>query len=203
MARTQAADYDQRRATILAKASHLFATRGFLGASIQDLATACGASKSLFYHYYSSKEDVLHAVMASHINQLLEDVEDVGVQALEPRAALVAIIQAFMARYIGAADFQKVLLNELGNLPPCARSEIVGKQRQVIDAVQSIIVALYPDLRGDAPRARAQTMLFFGMINWTHTWFNPEGPVSAAALGNMALALMLPKLTGSGEDQRD
>jgi len=196
MARTQAADYDQRRAAILAMAAQLFAKRGFLGASIQDLATACGASKSLFYHYYSSKEDVLHAVMASHIDQLLGEIETVGAQALEPRAALVAITQAFMDHYVGAADCQKVLLNELGNLPTPARAEIVGKQRQVIDAVQSIIVALYPNLRGDAPRARAQTMLFFGMINWIHTWFDPKGAVSADALGDMALALILPQVTG-------
>jgi AcrR family transcriptional regulator len=192
MARTQAADYDQRRAAIVAKAAHLFATRGFLGASVQDLTAACGTSKSLFYHYYPSKEDVLHAVMASHIDQLLEDVAEVEARALEPRAALVAITHTFMTHYVGAADCQKVLLNELDNLPPAARTEIVAKQRKVIDAVQSIIVALYPELVADAPRARAQTMLYFGMINWTHTWYDPEGPVPVDSLADMALAIMLP-----------
>jgi hypothetical protein len=34
-------------------------------------------------------------------------------------------------------------------------------------------------------------MLFFGMINWTHTWFNPKGPVSADALADMAVDIAL------------
>jgi hypothetical protein len=39
------------------------------------------------------------------------------------------------------------------------------------------------------------TMLFFGMINWTHTWFRPEGPVSGEALADMAVDLMLGGLS--------
>ena len=34
-------------------------------------------------------------------------------------------------------------------------------------------------------------MLFFGMINWTHTWFDPKGAVSAGALAEMAVDLTL------------
>jgi len=28
-------------------------------------------------------------------------------------------------------------------------------------------------------------MLFFGMLNWTHTWFNPSGPVRPAQFADM------------------
>ena len=34
-------------------------------------------------------------------------------------------------------------------------------------------------------------MLFFGMINWTHTWFRPGGSVSEAELADLAVDLML------------
>ncbi len=34
-------------------------------------------------------------------------------------------------------------------------------------------------------------MLFFGMINWTHSWFRPTGPVGAEELGGMAVDVML------------
>jgi hypothetical protein len=34
-------------------------------------------------------------------------------------------------------------------------------------------------------------MLYFGMINWTHTWFDPRGPVSAGALAEMTVDLTL------------
>jgi aryl carrier-like protein len=34
-------------------------------------------------------------------------------------------------------------------------------------------------------------MLFFGMINWTHTWFRPGGAVSAEQLAELAVDLLL------------
>ena len=50
MARPQSPDYEQRREAILSAAARLYATKGFPGASVAELAKACGASKSLIYH---------------------------------------------------------------------------------------------------------------------------------------------------------
>lgn len=191
MARTQAADYEQRREAILDKAAQLFARMGFNGASVSDLATACETSKSLIYHYYPSKEDVLYGVMSSHLDQLVQDVDQVMARDGTPTELLKALIHSFMRHYIGAADRQKVLLNELANLPADRRRTIVDKQRGVIDAVQKLLAAIHPALAADPVLARAQTMLLFGMINWTHTWFDPAGPVSADAFADMALDRIL------------
>ena len=57
-------------------AARLFAERGFLGTSIAELAEACETSKSLVYHYYESKEDILFDVMHSHVRALLDAAED-------------------------------------------------------------------------------------------------------------------------------
>ncbi|HJS40116.1 MAG TPA: TetR/AcrR family transcriptional regulator [Sphingomicrobium sp.] len=167
------------------KAAELFAAVGFKGASIADLAKVCQSSKSLIYHYYSSKEDILYAVMASHIDQLVEDVEKITSQNGDARDDLHRLLRAFMRHYVGAADRQNVLLNELGNLPPDKREVIVGKQRSVIRSVETLLTQIHPRLAADAVLARAQTMLLFGMINWTKTWFDPSGPLSADDVADM------------------
>src|SRR5205085_5854877 len=51
------------------------ATKGFPGASVAELAKACGASKSLIYHYFPSKDDILYAVMVEHLDALTEAAE--------------------------------------------------------------------------------------------------------------------------------
>jgi AcrR family transcriptional regulator len=191
MARTQAADYEQRREAIVEKAAGLFARQGFRGASVADLAAACETSKSLIYHYYPSKEDVLYAVMASHLDQLVQDVAEAMGAGGDAKARLAVLIHAFMRHYVGAADRQKVLLNELAALPAEKRAVIVEKQRLVIDAVQSLLVQIHPALAKDKARARVQTMLLFGMINWTHTWFDPAGPIAADEVADMAWALIV------------
>ncbi|MDT9599974.1 TetR/AcrR family transcriptional regulator [Sphingosinicella rhizophila] len=187
MARPQSADYAQRREAIVEKAAELFAAKGFNGASMAELAAACETSKSLFYHYHPSKEDVLHAVMASHIDQLASDVEDVERLGAGPADRLAALIRTFMDHYVGAASRQKVLLNELVHLPADRRKAIVEKQRMVIDAVQRLLCAVHPALGANQDRAKVETMLLFGMINWTHTWFDPEGPVSADEVADMVV----------------
>lgn len=192
MARTQAADYGERREAMLDQAAALFARAGFQGASMTDLAAACKVSKSLLYHYFPSKEDVLFEVMGSHLEQLVEDVNEAIERGQGDAGKVDALIHAFMRHYAGAADRHKVLLNELGNLPDERRAAIVAKQRSIIDAVQSLLGKL-PGSPADAPRLRAFTMLLFGMINWTHTWFDPTGPVSPDELADMVSGLILPK----------
>lgn len=190
MARTQAADYDQRREAIVEQAAQLFARNGFNGSSVAELAVACATSKSLVYHYYPSKEDILYAVMSSHIDQLVGDVDEVLARADDDRSRFHTLIHAFMAHYVGAADRQKVLLNELDSLAPAQRATIVSKQRRIIEATQALLVALEPTLIGDPAKARVKTMLLFGMINWTHTWYDPAGPISPAQIADMALGMV-------------
>ena len=192
MARTQAADYEERRESIVERAADLFATRGFRGASMADLAAACATSKSLLYHYYPSKEDLLYAVMLSHIDQLVADVAAVAGEAGTAREMLERILHRFMHHYVGAASRQKVLLNDLVHLPDDKRASVVAKQRGIIDAVQALLVEFDPALASDPVAARVRTMLLFGMINWTHTWFHEGGPASADTIADAALRLVAP-----------
>src|SRR3546814_7059069 len=112
MARPQSPDYDKRREAIVATAAGLFARRGFQGASVADLAKACQTSKSLVYHYFPSKEDILYEVMAAHLEALVDAADDV-MRSGDARGRLRALALAFMRLYEGAQDHHKVLLNEL------------------------------------------------------------------------------------------
>jgi len=187
MARPQSPDYDKRREAILAAAAHLYARDGFQGASVADLAKACRTSKSLIYHYFPSKDDILYAAMAAHLDALVAAAE-AATRSGSAEGKLRALTRAFMRLYAGAQDSHKVLLNELDNLPPARRAEVVAKQRRIIGAVETLVRALRPDA---GPLTLPLTMLFFGMINWTHTWFRPGGAVDADRLADMAVELML------------
>jgi AcrR family transcriptional regulator len=187
MARPQSPDYDKRREAIVAAAAHLYARRGFDGASIADLAKACGTSKSLVYHYFPAKDDILYEVMAAHLDALVDAAYD-AMQAGSAVERLRALTHAFMRLYVGAEDSHKVLLNELDNLPAERRAEVVGKQRRIIAIVEALIREIRPEAN---PVTLPVTMLFFGMINWTHTWFRPGRTVSAEQLADMAVDVML------------
>jgi AcrR family transcriptional regulator len=197
MARTQAAEYDERKDAIVQAAAALFASRGFNGASVADIAQRCKTSKSLVYHYYEAKEDILYDVMISHVRALEEAARDAMSGAARPEQKLRDLAQLFMALYVGAADRHKVLLNDLDELPKARRAEIVTVQRGLIDNVRTLLSEIEPGLKAEAKRSLAAAMLFFGMINWTHTWFDPKGAISAEQLAEMAVNLTLGGLAAT------
>ena len=187
MARPQSPDYDKRRQAIVEAAGHLYAKRGFQGASIADLAKACGTSKALIYHYFESKEDILYEVMAAHLDDLVDAADD-AMRVGSPKERLKALTLAFMRLYVGAQDSHKVLLNELDNLPLQRRTEVVAKQRRIIAVVESLVREIRPETN---PITLPLAMLFFGMINWTHTWFRPGGKMKADEIAKLEVDLFL------------
>ncbi len=197
MARTQATDYAERREAILQRAAALFAERGFLGASIADLARTCKISKSLVYHYYPSKEDILFDVMDSHLRALEAGATEIESRKGDAAEKLRALTHKFMHLYVGAEARHKVLLNELQRLPPKRRAIIVGRQRHLIAFVESLIGQLKPDVAQRPEKKLSLAMLYFGMINWTHTWFDPRGPVTPEEIAELAADLTLSGLPGT------
>ena len=187
MARPQSPDYDKRRDAIVAAAAGLYAKRGFQGASVADLAKACGTSNALIYHYFPSKDDILYEVMTAHLDDVVDAADD-AMQSGDAGERLRALTMAFMRLYAGAQASQKVLLNELDNLPPERRAEVVAKQRRIISVVEALVREIRPDAD---PVALPLSMLFFGMINWTHTWFRPDGRVDAERLADLAVDMAL------------
>jgi len=190
MARPQSPSYDDRRDAIIDVAAQLFARRGFAGTSIAEIAQAAGTAKSLVYHYFASKQDLLHAVMTDHLDALVLAAREATGTGTE-REQLLAMTRGFLQLYVGAADRHRVLLNELDNLPDERRAEIVAKQRDITGRVSRLIAQLRPGLPAEET---ALTMLFFGMINWTHTWYRPDGAVGTDALARLATSLMLDGL---------
>lgn len=189
MARTRGADYEEKRGAIIEAAAPLFAEKGFDGASLADLAEACATSKSLIYHYYASKEDILFDLMGRHMDELLEEVDENALED-DPDTALRAFARGLLRKYEGAAARQKVLLYEIGRLPAQYRKEIVEKERRLIAHAEAIIARAAPK-SADRARLRASVMLFYGMLNWTPNWFRPSGSLTRDQLADLAAATIL------------
>jgi len=190
LARTQAADYDERRDAIVAKAAELYGQRGFLGSSIADLAEACGMSKSLLYHYFSSKEDILFEIMDGHVTALGKIAANVRDET-DPQRRLFRLTEEFMQLYVPASNRHKVLLNDLDKLPPQRRKIVVAEQRLLLDAVDAILVELSATLANNPRERRAAIMIYFGMINWTHTWFDPKGALDTNEIAKLSVNIFL------------
>lgn len=194
MARTQSPDYDARRKFILDQSAGLFAIQGFHSASIAAIAAACDSSKSLIYHYFSSKEDILYAVMEEHTDLLLATAQEVMAEDLPAAQKLRIISRAYLDIYKSAQARHVVLLNELRALAPARRRHIVKSERDILGIFEALITSI-----GGRPMARKElrtvlTRLFMGMINWTYTWYDGKGPLDSDAVSDLASEIFITGL---------
>jgi AcrR family transcriptional regulator len=191
LARTRAEDYDDKRALIFERAAELFAENGFASASIADLALRCRASKSWVYHYFPSKEAILYGILLAHMQTLRAAAAAAVASGAPPRAQLRALLQAFMTIYAEAKARHVVLLNELGALPAAQRQEILALERQIVELVADLLRRVNPVLATRRTLVKPTAMLLLGMINWTHTWYRPDGALEPDQLAGLASDLFL------------
>lgn len=191
MARTRSADYDAIHGMILERAASVFASRGYAATSIGDIAAACDCSKSRLYHYFDGKEAILRDMLTLHVDTLLERQRQVLYRTLDPKTRFLEMVKLFLEVYSVSRDRHVVLLTCLDALPAEHRNELIAKQRQLIAYVRDALMQLRPDLAADRVVAQVDTMLFFGMINWTYTWYRADGPMAPEALAERTVDLFL------------
>jgi AcrR family transcriptional regulator len=188
--RKRAPDFDLQRAGILQAAAELFAQRSFAGASMAQLARACGVSKALLYHYYRDKEHLLFDIADRYVDGLLAIVDEVRASELPPQQRLGALVRRFMQAYQHAQAQHMVLVQDVKFLSPGQRARIVAKQRAVVEAFAQAIAAIKPRLRRKSLRIPLAMMLF-GMINWTFTWLRADGPLTYDDMADVAVEVFL------------
>lgn len=185
----------ERRQEILDGAAAMFAKNGFDGTGIATIAQHLGVSKALLYHYYQSKEALLYDMLHVHCQLLVRTAGSAVEEHDSAELRLQSVIRALMRLYVQSRDKHIVLLNDLHCLPPTQQRQIKNLEKKVLNVIKELIAELRPDL--DAPAESALTMYLIGAINWTYTWFNPQGPLSENEFADLATSLFLKGIEGA------
>ena len=98
----------------------------------------CQTSKSLIYHYYASKEDILFDVMHSHVKALLDAAEEIAAKPLRRTEKLRELTRAFMRLYLGAAFAAEGAAQRAATICPT-------NQRKIIVDIQHRLIAIVED----------------------------------------------------------
>jgi hypothetical protein len=108
------------------------------------------------------------------------------------RAQLEALIRAHLVTMLADHALHMTGLIELRALSPGPRAEVEQKR----DAYKSILTTqiagcqLEGIVRSNIS-AELLTLLLLNMLNWTVFWFDPDGPMTPAELGDVIASLFL------------
>jgi AcrR family transcriptional regulator len=191
MARTRSENYDGIHLGILTNAAALFSAQGYARASIADLADACKLSRGALYHYFESKEAILYAILNAHIREMIARVE-AAISAGGPTLTqLQNVIRAIVDVNAKSPHEQRVLIHDLSFLNEEEQRAIKDLERQLVDTVTDLLVRLDAEGKIVKRTRKIYTMILFGIINFTYTWYDPKGAIGPREFADTAVDLFL------------
>ena len=166
-----------RQHEFIAAAKQSFFSKGYDNTSIQDILQNVGeksVSPSVFYYYFTSKEDIYHAVMESYIEEYMEKLEgflhDESMKAEERIAGMMSVFIETLEESKKAIDISAGINNRLFVLD--LRERIT---RQIEGMWETAIVSL-PWLRvSDAEAERLALYVTGGICEMIYDYVFEKG----------------------------
>jgi AcrR family transcriptional regulator len=197
MARGRSSGYDEQREAILRHAARLFARRGYIGTSMNQVAEAAGLSKASLYHYYRDKYAMLVEIAEGHVTTLEALVGEVQAEGLSPADTVRRLIERIITEYADAQDAHRVLTEDVRFLEPDDKARVLGAERRLVAGFAQAIGVWQPQ-QAEAGLTKPLTMLLFGMVNWLFTWHRPDGGLSHQQLAPIVADLFFAGVPGVG-----
>lgn len=177
---------------ILDAAAEIFHIKGYHATSMSDIAGAVNLQKASLYHHVSSKQEILLELLDQALELLTQEISKVSQNdALALDEKLRQMTLAYLRALTDHADLASVLLLEHRSLEPKLHARHIPNRdrfenlwREVIDeGRQSGIFC--------CTEAGITVRTLLGAMNWTITWYSPEGNESIEAIADQISALFL------------
>lgn len=188
-----------RRSEVLAAGAEVFRRKGYLAASMSEIAQHFGAPTATLYYYVESKQEIFHALVV----QAVEDNVALAEQAAEMSGSVVerlsSVIRGLARSYDEHYPYLHLYVQEdMRRLSTSASpndqelSELGARFDQAFGRLIRTGVES-GELRGNLDPDMARFAIL-GALNWTHRWFVPGGRLDGAQIGEAFRDLLLPGL---------
>jgi AcrR family transcriptional regulator len=191
MPRIRAGDYDEKRTSVLDAAAALFGELGYAGTKMEQVAEHCNVSKSMVYHYFKKKEDMLFAIQQEHVLNLITAVETYVKKSRD--ASADDFFRGFVQVYLEPAPKVRarhvVAMVEIRYLTDKQKAKQVKLERRFLGLVDEVLAKVNPKV--GAVERKVYCLLLIGMMNWIELWYKSSGKLSPAELYKMIGHLFL------------
>ena len=176
---------------ILRYAAQVFAGRGYEGASIRDISRASGISLSGLYYYVKSKQEILYLIQIHTFKTILSRLQDSLRGVRDPAERLRIFVRNHLAYFLQHPMEMKVLAHEDDALEGPYRKGVAEIKRKYY----GIAIEIFEALREENPSCditpRVAVLSLFGMMNWIHTWYQPQRDPQADELSTAMSGMFL------------
>ncbi len=182
---------DSPRGKLLSAAAHLFRGQGYERTTVRDIAALVGIQSGSLFHHFSSKEEILKAVMIEVIRFNTERLRKAVEEAVGTKSKLRALIECELQSIVGdTREAMAVLVYSWKGLSPASQKEVLAL-RAAYEALWLEVLALAREEGLVDVEPFVLRRLLAGAISWSGTWFDPKGPMSIAGLVDTVLGMAI------------
>jgi AcrR family transcriptional regulator len=190
-----------RRTLILEAAGRLFAESGFFNTTIRDVANEAGILSGSLYHHFTSKEEMLQEIIASHHDDLLAETY-AAVADVSPIEALRRLIKTVNylteKNWVAATILRKdgVYLRQLPRFSYLndVAAEVQGVWVGVIDEAKRA-----DQVRDDVDSAVIYRFILDAISNWQPP---RQGGIDLSTIATFYINLIFEGIATSSESRR-
>lgn len=164
----------------------LFEKKGFSATSIQDIVDEIGVTKGAFYYYYSSKEQLLMDIYKEYISDLLERQIQITNTTLTPKEKVTEMVSLLITDIVEKGPSARVFFREMRHLNEENQQEIRNIRKQILLNLKIVIEdGIDKGEFIDVDRPNMLSLGIVGILNWSYTWYDPNGEVSPRELAEI------------------
>jgi AcrR family transcriptional regulator len=180
---------------LMAAATRLFADNGYDRTSVQEIVEAAGVTKGALYHYFGSKDDLLHEIYA-RLLRLQQERLDACADSREPveqrlrKAAADVVVTT-----LGNLDDAMIFFRSMHQLSPEKQKQVRAERRLYHERFRALVeegqrsgvfsAVTPPDLIVD---------YHFGSVHHLSSWYRPDGKLTPQEVAEHMADLLLRAL---------
>lgn len=195
------ADYTAKREELVRIAAKLFKEQGYQSTKLLDIAQAAGLDRATVYYYVGSKEELfreaVEGVLDANLAEAQRLLEDASLSwADRLHAIYVRLMVSYEENYPATFVYIQEQMHQVGSEETVWAQEIMKKTRRFDQMLLGFIreAIASGELRSDIPPRLVEHALF-GMLNWTHRWFTPGGPMTGLDIADAFWSIFMNGMT--------
>ena len=183
-----------RKIQIRETAERLFSQKGYLATSMRDLAEALNIEPASLYSHISSKDDLLWRIADRSAKQFFESVQPIFESNLDTQVKLQKMIVAHVEVICRNIDAAAVFFNEWRHLGEPKRSEYAQTRDQYENMFREVVKKGFKENLFLNYDEGFSTRAILSALNWTHTWYRPDGELRPDEIGKRLGDILLKGL---------
>ena len=190
------------RDVILESAAQVFSQKGYNGASMADIAEAVGLQKATLYHHFGSKQEILSELLDRAMAIVSGNMAQVLRLDSPPDEKLKTAMRTYLQVLCEQPDLSSVLLLEYRALENEQYKRHIHNRDKFEKMWRDLVKRGIDSGQFHSESVSMTVWALIGVMNWTITWYRPEGKLSVGEISDLFFNLFLEGLRSNKKSPR-